>query len=68
MSVQKNVCLCFSPGGEGKLCALFFVVQALKPFIRSLARIIRLKMRKRKMKTAFQKFYMQFHKGLLSRR
>ena len=34
MSVQKKVCLCFSPGGEGKLYALFFVFQALKPFIR----------------------------------
>lgn len=34
MSVQKNVFLWFSPGREGKLIALFFVVQALKPFIR----------------------------------
>ncbi|VFS38806.1 Uncharacterised protein [Enterobacter cancerogenus] len=41
MSVQKKVCLCDSPTGERKSCTWFFVFQALKPFTRDLARIIR---------------------------
>lgn len=41
MSVQKKVCLSDSPTKERRSCTLFFVCQALKPFTRDLARIIR---------------------------
>lgn len=41
MSVQKKVCLSDSPTEERRSCTLFFVFQALKPFTRDLARIIR---------------------------
>ena len=41
MSVQKKVCLSASPTKERRSCTLFFVFQALKPFTRDLARIIR---------------------------